>query len=633
MGIPVVAGDPIVMQTEAPFRYHALLIGIPNVDPAETNQQILDVIPRMETLLREHYGFETQMLLGYEATMGAIEQGLREYVEQLSDRDLLLLVYAGATESDDFLDESYWVTAPSEAVRSFGRDTRYWFSCNRVLKYINAMDARHILIVHEGAFAWNKQRGLLLAGKPEPDDWYASAMKQPSRMILCRPIPDTAQGLTLLPTVCALLEDNTSPFLASSDLVRRYRDATGDPLHEFGRLYDFKGTLKGEFVLEIRDHEGRSKRNGYAEAITHPSSGILEHAEARHMEAAQEVTQNHPESAAAGDPGSAKKQIDGMIPLIRVDLDPGQVFSTISGVGLQTPGVVATYDSIVGQAFRLENRAYVQMNSGELRSLGEGDFSIVFWFKSNRVKAFPLMNISASDRGIEISCNDQGVLSFTSAGPNRRAHWETIDSLETLVAEKWYYVVFSKKGNQLTASLNRKSQGSLEADYVTFPDNGEQLFLGRIGNTEGSPITFEGNIDEFEVYTHALSTEEMDSLYLRKYERFGLSPTLAVDSEDLDRIARMSFGSKARMADWRTLVTLFSGECEEFMDAIGLNHWETAFVACDGERIWKDNRHFLATRHSGNPRDYYLVHETLDSHQLDLGSWYQTRCKVLIQKY
>ena len=64
MGIPVVAGDPIVMQTEAPFRYHALLIGIPNVDPAETNQQILDVIPRMETLLREHYGFETQMLLG-----------------------------------------------------------------------------------------------------------------------------------------------------------------------------------------------------------------------------------------------------------------------------------------------------------------------------------------------------------------------------------------------------------------------------------------------------------------------------------------------------------------------------------------------------------------------------------------
>ena len=607
------------------FRYHALLIGVPNLESETQNVAITDVVTEMETVLERRYGFEVATLLAREASISNIEGALRNYVETLTAQDSLLIVYAGATEMDAYLQESYWITAPESEEQAYSRAAENWFSCNRVIKYISAMNARHILLLNEGDFAWNKQRGVVIQAKTqrEINRLYEKLAAQPSRQILTRPWMESETRPEMLSEILEFLQSQQSDLAAAAELVSWYRDRTGDRFFEFGRLYDFKGSMKGDFVFSKSEGGVRMLEN---HGLPIGSGDALEAA----------FFEN-----SSGSSSELKKESAGT-PTVNIPYQSGQMASLkieLEETGNQEDGIISnfgcesTFDSIVGRAIRFENRSFLKFYNRKLKDLPSGDFTITCWFKSDRKGPYPLFANSSSDRGIGVNCNGNNYLEFSAAGPKRTAHYETIPSKMPIEPGKWYFLVFSKSGNKLSAYLNRELQGSFEAGYVTFSGNSEEGYLGSIANSEGGSITYDGIIDEFRIFDTALGAEHLDAIYREKFLRFGVSPTLATDSEDLDRIARMSFGSTSRMADWRVLKDMFEGECEEFMDAIGLKHWETAFVRCDGRRIWKDNRHFLVTRHSGTPRDYYLVHETMDDHQLDLGSWYQTSCTVLIQKY
>ena len=618
---------------ELQTHYHALLVGVPNTGRNAMDQHIEAVFPLLAELLTRKYGFKVQLLLGHDTTLANIEKSLRDYVEQLSSRDSLLVVYAGATEMDEFLEESYWVTAPADGSGGLQRGSQNWFSCSRVLKYISAMNARHVLLVNDGDFVWNKQRGITLQGRPDADAtlWYRKVASQPSRQILKRPMSGDVDTL-LASNLLRMLVEHDSDFIAAAEISLYYRDLTGDPDMEFGRLHDYKGSMQGDFVFnnQLRENAavfledwGLPLANSMEQGRNMSSAGL-------NIEPDLRTNRDLPDGPPSNTPSTRHlSAVPGSSAILELD----EIGAFSDDLILENFGCERTYDSMVGEAMRFGDRSYLKLQHSKFRSLAAGDFTIAFWFKPDRLEAFPLIALSTLDRGLGISCASDGYLTFSCSGPSRTAHWRSIQTLEPLMAGKWYFVTLSKEGQTLSATLNKTPQGSFTEDYITFSDNSDEIFLGTQSGIEGSPITFEGVIDELKVFETVLSGQQIDALYAEKYQRFGVSPTYATDSEDLDKIARMSFGPRAKMADWRDLVNLFEGECESFMDAIGLEHWETAFVRCDGKRIWKDNRHYLATRHSGTARDYYLVHETLDEHQLDLGSWFQTNCKVIIQKY
>lgn len=612
-------------------QYHALLIGISNTEQDALNHQIEGVFPEMAELLAQKYGFNVQLLMGRDAKISNIEQSLRHYAQELSDRDSLLIIYAGATEIDEFLQESYWVVSNADESRGFLRSTQNWFSCNRVLKYVSAMNARHVLLVNDGDFVWNKQRGITLQGRRDIDalKWYQKVAAQPSRQILNRPLTATSEA-PLFKILRQLFLNHDTDFIAGSELSLKYRDLTGDPGMEFGRLHDYKGSLQGDFVFHnrLRGHDSELSEN-IAFPYSDSSAGVAPVPDDGGHDGI--VLQPNIEISDERDiPLNRLHALSGDLPAFA---ELNEIASHSDELIVENFGCEPTRDSLVGKAMRFGGRSYLKLRSPKFRNLAEGDFTIAFWMKADRLEDFPLVSLGKLDRGIGISCGSDGHLVFSCSGPSRTAHWRSIRTLEPLTIGKWYFVTLCKEGDTLEASLNKELQGSFSEEYATFSDNSESVFLGAVSSIEGSPKTFEGVIDEFRIYETALTARQLKALYAEKFQRFGVSPAYATDSEDLDKIARMSFGPRAKMADWRDLVNLFEGECESFMDAIGLEHWETAFVRCDGKKIWKDNRHFLVTRHSGTARDYYLVHETLDEHQLDLGSWFHTSCKVIIQKY
>ncbi len=625
-GIRIAQGT--VSEKSLRLNFHAFIVGVPNQTDLIPEDSLFETVHRLDRVLTQKYGFQTELLIGREATVLNIDETLRSYVESLTDNDFLLIVFAGNTAVDTFLDESYWIAAPGDEGIPYSANGEFWFSCNRVLKYISAMEARHVLILNNGHFAWNKKRGLRIVNQEHENEWYFRIMEQPSRMILNRPPRDEDVSIAFLQEMTSLLESNEHEFLACSELSSLYRDLTGDSGYEFGRLHDYKGSTSGEFVFANANADWELLDDPLVPKLVPNHSDTLDHhASASPQLSIPDVSPEYYQfRPSRGD--SIPQQLAFDQPF-----DSNLNSRDYLDDSFDNFGCVITSDAVVGKALNFENRSFFCIRDEQFKDLALGDFTFAFWAKNKSEHWMTLMGIGSSDRGVGVSMRDDYHLSFSAHGPQRLAYWQGVVSKEPISLDKWYHVVAVKEGNKLKLYVNRELQGTFEADYVTFGNNSHELFIGRQSNAEGDSNDFTGSIDELQIYTRAIDPEEINALYRKKFDRFGVSPTVAIDSSDMDRIARMSFGPDAKMADWRDIVNLYEGECDEFMDAIGLEQWEGAFVRCDGERIWKENRHFLVTRHSGTPRDYYLVHEDLDDHQLDLGSWFMTSLKVLIQKY
>ena len=107
--------------------------------------------------------------------------------------------------------------------------------------------------------------------------------------------------------------------------------------------------------------------------------------------------------------------------------------------------------------------------------------------------------------------------------------------------------------------------------------------------------------------------------------------------EDFDAICKAAFGKKAKLADWKDIVKAYekAPDKEAFVESLGLTKYDQSLIVKNGSEYFEEgDRHFIVTLHNGVlPTNYtYLVHETIDGHMLDLGSWreidYPALCEV-----
>ncbi|MET0065401.1 MAG: caspase family protein [Candidatus Thiodiazotropha sp.] len=142
-------------QSEAPRRlaprvnfgkFYALVIGnnqyqnFPNLVTASFDAQ------ETAEILRDKYGFKTTVLM--DATRYDMLSALNRMREELTENDNLLIYYAGHGELDRVNLRGYWLPVDAEP-----NSTANWISNIAITDILNAMSAKHILVVADSCYS------------------------------------------------------------------------------------------------------------------------------------------------------------------------------------------------------------------------------------------------------------------------------------------------------------------------------------------------------------------------------------------------------------------------------------------------------------------------------------------------
>ncbi|MBI2191590.1 MAG: SUMF1/EgtB/PvdO family nonheme iron enzyme [Planctomycetes bacterium] len=241
-------------------RYHALVIGINEYDHLQDLRKAEDDAREVAELLAEKFGFEEVKLLPTEGasrvTRRDIFRELDRLRKELTDRDSLLIYYAGHGEYDKELDMGFWI--PSDARRTVddgpARDDWIWNS--QLMQHIKSMKARHILILSDACFSGSLFRSSTPDLSAREHTWYRRALTKPSRWgVSSGDLEEVPDDSVFTVKVKQILRYPPQPVFSASELgnwlVKEVAEHTQrQPL--FGPLNDPKDMREGQFIFLAR---------------------------------------------------------------------------------------------------------------------------------------------------------------------------------------------------------------------------------------------------------------------------------------------------------------------------------------------------------------------------------------------
>lgn len=129
-------------------KYHALVIGNNNyTDPKWANlSNAVNDAQTVAAVLEKKYGFETTLLLN--AKRVDMLEAIETMRNKLTEDDNLLIYYAGHGQRDDANNRAYWIPVDSSAESSTN-----WIPSYQITDHVNAMNARHVLLVVDSCYA------------------------------------------------------------------------------------------------------------------------------------------------------------------------------------------------------------------------------------------------------------------------------------------------------------------------------------------------------------------------------------------------------------------------------------------------------------------------------------------------
>lgn len=177
-------------------RYHALVIGndaYKHLRPLETAVNDAREVARV---LGQEYGFKVTLVL--DANRYEILKALNDLRASLTEKDNLLIYYAGHGELDRLNQRGHWLPVDAEPQSSAN-----WISNVSITDILNAMTVRQLLVVADSCYAGAMTRsalGQLEPGVTEGERWRAMQLmaQQRSRMVMTsggvEPVLDTVGG-------------------------------------------------------------------------------------------------------------------------------------------------------------------------------------------------------------------------------------------------------------------------------------------------------------------------------------------------------------------------------------------------------------------------------------------------------
>lgn len=176
--------------------YYALIIGNNRYPKMPDLATAVSDAERAEKILRDQYGFKTSLLVN--ATRYDILSELNRLREQLTDQDNLLIYYAGHGEIDRVNMQGYWLPVDAEP-----NSTANWISNVSITEQLNAMSAKHVLVVADSCYSGSLTRSSLARLDVDLTDevrqkWMNVMAKTRSRTVLTsggiKPVMDSGGG-------------------------------------------------------------------------------------------------------------------------------------------------------------------------------------------------------------------------------------------------------------------------------------------------------------------------------------------------------------------------------------------------------------------------------------------------------
>lgn len=127
-------------------RFYALVIGNQKYDQLPTLKTSVNDAKAVDEVLRTHYGYKTTLLIN--ANRHQVMTAFNDLREVLTEKDNLLIYYAGHGEIDKSDQSAYWLPTDAELNNSAN-----WLSSHSITQFLNILAAKHILVIADSCYS------------------------------------------------------------------------------------------------------------------------------------------------------------------------------------------------------------------------------------------------------------------------------------------------------------------------------------------------------------------------------------------------------------------------------------------------------------------------------------------------
>ncbi len=161
---PQTASSPKIVSPPIPDRskfgtYYALVIGNDSYTHWAPLKNAIGDAKAIASVLKQRYGFQVNMLI--DAKRHQILKALNDYRKILTEKDNLLVYYAGHGYWEKDIDRGYWIPADGEMT-----DNSNWILLPTIIDLLQLMSAKHVMIVADSCFSGKLTRTSLAKIRP-----------------------------------------------------------------------------------------------------------------------------------------------------------------------------------------------------------------------------------------------------------------------------------------------------------------------------------------------------------------------------------------------------------------------------------------------------------------------------------
>ncbi len=233
-------------QTASGFgRFHAVVIGNQNYKHLPPLRTPLADAEEVANVLKEQYGFTIDPL--QDTTRGEIMAVLYNLRYTMTERDNLLIYYAGHGEFDEANQMGYWQPIDAEQ-----KNPDKWISIGDINSQLKAISARHVLVVADSCYSGTLMRNSgfqPLKGKLQ-DDYLRRMQARPSRTALTsggkeRVADDGGSGHSVFTEVFLTVLRKNQNFLTGTQLFNKINK----PVTNHAEQTPYYGEIKSAYSL------------------------------------------------------------------------------------------------------------------------------------------------------------------------------------------------------------------------------------------------------------------------------------------------------------------------------------------------------------------------------------------------
>jgi len=177
-------------------RFYALIIGNQTYDQLPALKTSVNDAKAVDEVLRTHYGYKTTLLIN--ANRHQIMTAFNDLREVLTEKDNLLIYYAGHGEIDKSDQSAYWLPTDAELNNSAN-----WLSSHSITQFLNIIAAKHIIVIADSCYsgAMTKTSIVRLPTQMAEDKrkkWLKFMVKRKARTVMTsggvKPVLDSGGG-------------------------------------------------------------------------------------------------------------------------------------------------------------------------------------------------------------------------------------------------------------------------------------------------------------------------------------------------------------------------------------------------------------------------------------------------------